>query len=145
MSCLRQLPLVASIVLSCALPQSVAAQNTGIVASATILARPLSVAGLAWTAVPGELRISVDGCGSGALTVDAQSATGTTRVTRLVLASTADCRRRNVALQLPVGTASGPQPYLVTLEHADVRTAPGFVQFSVIASSRPTARTTLAY
>ena len=145
MSCLRQLPLAASIVLSGALPHCLVAQHAGIIASATILARPLTVAGLAWTAVPGELRISVDGCGSGALTVDAQTAIGTTRVTRVVVASTDECRQRTVALQLPVDALSGQQPYLVTLEHADVRTAPGFVQFRVFASTQPTGRTTLVY
>lgn len=139
------LPLcvVSCIVLAVALPAAARAQNTTIPVSATVQPRPLMLVDAALTAVPGELRVRVDGCGSGALSVDVRTADATRRTSRAVLGSTSICTTRTVLVRLPT-TVTGAQAFVVTLEQSQSLISPAFAQFVVPASSVAT-RPSVAY
>jgi hypothetical protein len=109
------------------LPGVALGQNAGIVATATVQPRPLTLRGVALTAVPGELRVRLDGCGSGALAVDVRTVTGTRQTSRAILAATPQCSTRDVTLQLPTNVA-GAQAWVVTLQQSDALISPSFAQ-----------------
>lgn len=138
--------LVALTLLTVATPRLTQAQNSAgsVAISATVMARPLTLLAMAWTPVPGELRIQLDGCGSGALTVDARSAGTSTRTSRLPLDATTGCGSRSVTVQLPLGI-QGAQEYVVTLQQSDALLSPAFAQFTLPASAVAGARTTVGY
>lgn len=139
------LPLcaVSCIVLAVATPAAARAQNATIPVSATVLPRPLMLVDAALTAVPGELRVRVDGCGSGALSVDVRTAESTRRSSRAVLESTSICSMRTVTLQLPMAV-TGAQAFVVTLEQSQSLISPAFAQFVLPATSVAT-RASVAY
>ena len=145
MPCLRRLLPAVSALLIVAMPFAARAQSasSSVVATATVLARPLTLLAMSWTAVPGELRIQLDGCGTGAITVDARTAGATTRTSRLSLDASRSCSTRSVAVQLPRGILGAPQ-YVVTLQQSDALLSPAFAQFTVPASPI-TARTSVTY
>lgn len=138
--------LVASVLLPVATPRVTQAQNSAgsIAISATVMARPLTLLAMAWTAVPGELRIQLDGCGSGALTVDARTAGSSTRTSQQPLDATTGCGTRSVTVHLPLGI-QGAQEYIVTLQQADALLSPAFAQFTLPASAVAGARTTVGF
>ena len=146
MCSLRRLLPAATTLLVVATPRPAQAQSAvgSVVASATVLARPLTLLAMSWTAVPGELRIQLDGCGSGALTVDTHSASSTTRSSRHTLDSTLDCGSRAVSVQLP-RSIEGALEYIVTLQQSDALLSPAFAQFTLAASTVTGARKTLGY
>lgn len=139
------LPLcaVSCIVLAVATPAAARAQNATIPVNATVLPRPLMLVDAALTAVPGELRVRVDGCGSGALSVDVRTAESTRRSSRAVLESTSICSMRTVTLQLPMAV-TGAQAFVVTLEQSQSLISPAFAQFVLPATSVAT-RASVAY
>ena len=141
----RLLPATAALLLV-AVPRATQAQSASstVMASATVLARPLTLLAMAWTAVPGELRIQLDGCGSGALTVDAHSASTTTRTSRLALDATTGCGMRAVTVQLP-RSIQGAQEYVVTLQQSDALLSPAFAQFTLPASAVRATRASVGY
>ncbi len=110
------------------------AQNGSIQATATVLGRPLSLLDVSRTAVPGELRMRIDGCGAGAITVDSRDAGGALRRnTRLALPASAGCGVRSVAVQLSVPT-NATEAFLVSLEQSSGMVSPSFAQFVVPAA-----------
>jgi hypothetical protein len=143
---LRRLLPAATTLLVVAAPRPAQAQSGvgTVVASATVLARPLTLLAMSWTAVPGELRIQLDGCGSGALTVDTHSASATTRTSRLTFDATPGCGSRAVSVQLP-RSSDGALEYVVTLQQTDALLSPAFAQFTLAASTVTGARKTLGY
>lgn len=126
-----------------AVPAAAQGQNASIAATATVQARPLTLLGAALTSVRGELRVRVDGCGSGALAVDVRTGDGTLRASRSVVHGTSACATREVTLQLPTD-APGALAYIVTLEQSHALMSPAFAQF-VVPLSALGPRTTLAY
>lgn len=128
-----RVPMLFSAALSVLLPATARAQNAAVAATATVQPLSLAVVNVARTAVPGELLVRVAGCGAGAVTVDARTATGMIRRTRLPLPATATCTTRDVRVQLsePATTAF---EYLVSLEQSDKLPSPSFSQFVVPAS-----------
>jgi hypothetical protein len=133
MPALSQRPLLLSALIAAVLPVAAGAQNSSITVSASVQPRPLTLIDASLTANPGELRIHVDGCGSGALTVDVRSATGAQRASRAALDATATCMRRSVLLKLPAGIA-GVEAFVVTLVQSQSLLSPAFAQFVVPAS-----------
>jgi hypothetical protein len=127
-----RVPMLFSAALLAWLPATARAQNASVAATATVQPLSLAVVDVARTAVPGELLVRVAGCGAGAVTVDARTATGMIRRTRLPLTATATCMPRDVRLQLaePATTAI---EYLVGLEQSDRLPSPSFSQFVVPA------------
>ncbi len=137
------LPL-ASAALCALLPATAQAQNSSVTASATVLPRPLVLVGVARTSVPGELRIRIDGCGNGALTVDSRKVNTTLRTARVVLAATGVCGARDVTLQLTAG--ANTLDFLVSLEQSDALVSPSFAQIVIPAAQAfAGARSTLGY
>ena len=126
-----------------AVPAAAQGQNASIAATATVQARPLTLLGAALTSVRGELRVRVDGCGSGALAVDVRTGDGTHRASRSVVHGTSACATREVTLQLPTD-APGALAYIVTLEQSHALMSPAFAQF-VVPLSALGPRTTLGY
>lgn len=126
-----------------AVPAAAQGQNASIAATATVQARPLTLLGAALTSVRGELRVRVDGCGSGALAVDVRTGEATHRASRAVVHSTSACTTREVTLQLPTDVP-GALAYVVTLEQSHALMSPAFAQF-VVPLSALGPRTTLAY
>ncbi len=139
------LPLcvVSWIVLAVATPAPAYAQNATIPVSATVLPRPLMLVDAALTAVPGELRVRIEGCGSGALSVDVRTAESTRRASRAVLESTNICTTRTVLVQLPTAV-TGAQDFVVTLEQSQSLISPAFAQF-VIPAGTVATRDSIAY
>ena len=135
--------LVMGAVIAIAVPGTARAQNASIGVRATVQARPLSVMDAVRTSVPGELVVRVEGCGSGALAVDARTAARTIRTSRVVLDAGAGCGARHVLLHLPTQTR-GVLAYVVTLEQSDALMSPSFAQF-VLPAAGAGPRTTLAY
>lgn len=137
-------PCIAScFVLAVATPEETRAQNASIMVSATVQPRPLMLIDAGWTAVPGELRVRVDGCGPGALSVDLRTAASVRRMSRSVLESTNGCAMRTVMLQLPTASA-GALDFVVTLEQSQSLLSPAFAQFVVPAGTLVT-RSVVAY
>ena len=134
---------VSCLLLTMAMPEATHAQNASITVSATVQPRPLMVVDAALTAVPGELRVRVDGCGSGALSVDVRTAESTHRSARAVLERTSVCDTRTVMLQLPTAV-TGAQAFVVTLEQSQSLISPAFAQF-VVPASLVSTRTSVAY
>ncbi len=131
----RRFPIAAACFLAgVLLPATGRAQNSTIVATATVVASPLSVSSVSRTAVPGELSLAIDGCGSGAVTVDARGDLGSARTNRILIPRSPSCSRRNVSVQLPLGDAS-VREFLVSLEQGDRLLSPSFAQFVVPAST----------
>ncbi len=130
----RRSPLAACIIAGVLLPATGWAQNSAVVATATVVASPLAVASVSRTAVPGELSVAIDGCGSGAVTVDSRGDTGTARSARIPVPRSPGCARRNVSVQLPLGD-TGVREFLVSLEQGDSLLSPSFAQFVVPAST----------
>lgn len=129
----------------CTLPLATAqAQSSSIMTSATVLPRPLVLVGVSRTAVPGELRVRIDGCGNGALTVDTRSASTTLRTSRVQLSAHDTCGARDVTVQLTA--AANTLDFLVSLEQSDTLVSPSFAQI-VIPAARAIAgaRSTLGY
>ena len=120
----------------------VQAQNASIAATATVLARPLTMYGAMRSSIAGELLVRLDGCGTGAITIDAQSGTGTRRASRMVLDTRSGCHARTVSLPLPAGR--GAVSYLVTLEQTNALISPVFAQV-VVPAAGVGPRTSLAY
>jgi hypothetical protein len=126
--------LVASAALCLLLPATAAAQQSTIVATATVRARPLSLLDVSRTALPGELRVRIAGCGAGALTVDARSLGGALlRTARLTIAASTECGTRSLTVLLP-NPASSASEFLVSLEQSDAMLSPSFSQFVVPAA-----------
>jgi hypothetical protein len=123
-------------------PTAAIAQSGSIIATATVLPRPLSILEISRTAIPGEFRVRIDGCAHGALTVDARSATASVRTARHVIEAGGNCGVRTVAIRL-TAAAQGTIDYLVSLEQSDAWQAPSFAQF--IVSAREASRSSLAY
>lgn len=138
--------LVASTLLIVAAPRAMRAQSNtaGVMASAVVLSRPLSLRTMAWTGVPGELRIQLDGCGSGALTVDARAGASLTRFSRLPLDASGGCGPRAVTVHLPLRTPDAEE-YIVTLQHFDALHSAAFAQFALPATAVTRTRTTVGY
>lgn len=130
-------------VLTIAMPEATHAQDASIAVSATVQPRPLLLIDVAWTAVPGELRVRVDGCGPGALSVDLRTAESVRRTSRSVLESTSLCAMRTVLLQLP-SAVSGALEFVVTLEQTQSLISPAFTQF-VVPASTVSGRSAVAY
>lgn len=125
------------------MPAAAHAQNATISVSATVQPRPLMLVDAALTAVPGELRVRVDGCGSGALSVDVRTAESTRRASRAVLESSSICTTRTVMLQLPTAV-TGAKAFVVTLEQSQSLISPAFAQF-VLPATSVAARASVAY
>ncbi len=123
-------------------PVAASAQSGTIVATATVLSRPLSIRDASRTAVPGELRVRVEGCTRGALTVDARTATGSIRTATHLIDGGGHCGLRTIAVQL-TAAVPGTLEYLVSLEQTDALQAPSFAQF--VVSLRDAGRSALAY
>ena len=130
-------------VLTIAMPEATHAQDASIAVTATVQPRPLLLIDVAWTAVPGELRVRVDGCGPGALSVDLRTAESVRRTSRSVLESTSLCAMRTVLLQLP-SAVSGALDFVVTLEQTQSLISPAFTQF-VVPASTVSSRSVVAY
>jgi hypothetical protein len=127
--------LVASAALCLLLPGTAAAQQSTIVASATVRARPLSLLDVSRTTLPGELRVRIAGCGTGALTVDARGLRGALlRTARHTITASAACGTRSHTVQLP-DPASSATEFLVSLEQSDAMLSPSFSQFVVPAAA----------
>ena len=140
-----RVPLLSGAIALLWLPTAARAQNGSTAVTARVQALPLSVVDVTRTAVPGELVVRVAGCGAGAMTVDARTASGTIRTARLPLPATGGCTTRDVRIHLsePSTTAS---EFLVSLEQSDRLLAPSFSQFVVPASvARHGSRSSLAY
>jgi hypothetical protein len=128
--------------IAAAAPCTARAQSGTIMATATVLPRPLSIRDVARSAVPGELHIRIEGCARGAVTVDARNATTTTRTARYVIESGGPCGLRTLTVHLsaPVG---GVVEYLVSLEQLEAVNSPSFSQF--VVSARDVGRSALGY
>lgn len=122
------------------------AQNGSILASARVLPRPLSLMDVARSAVPGELQLRIEGCGSGAVTVDSRLSGGTVRRDlRLALPATSACGPRTVAVRL-VPPSAAVTDFVVSLEQSDAMLSPSFAQFVVPATRvASNLRSTLGY
>ncbi|MDZ7631887.1 MAG: hypothetical protein U5K74_11235 [Gemmatimonadaceae bacterium] len=129
------------------MPAVAAAQNGSIVASATVRPRPLTLLGVARTATPGELRLRIDGCGSGSISVDSRMAGGATvRTVQVPLTAASGCGERSVTLSLAQHGGVGPGTFVVSLAQADAMLSPSFAQFVVPAASLESGpRTNLGY
>jgi hypothetical protein len=126
-------------------PAIAQAQAGSIIATARVLPRPLSLVDASRTAVPGELRVRVDGCASGALTVDARGDRSVVRTARVVLEASTGCAIRTLSIQLTRAPAD-TRDFLVSLEQSDAMLSPSFAQFIVPASAAlGTTRAALAY
>ncbi len=123
-------------------PATASAQSGSISVSATVLPRPLSIVDVSRTAIPGELRVRIDGCARGVLTVNARSATASVRTARHEIGAGGSCGMRTVAIQL-TAASPGTIDYLVSLEQTDALLAPSFAQF--IVSARDAGRGALAF
>ena len=140
----RRTTLVAlSAAVAAVLPSSLTAQNGSIAMTATVRARPLTLLNAALTPVPGQLLVRFDGCGNGAIAVDARTATALRRTSRVVLGASANCEPRTVALQLP-SDGAGTVSWIVTLEQSDTLLSPAFAQF-VVSATPAGARTAIGY
>ncbi len=144
MPCLRRLLPVAAALLAAGAPRATQAQSASgsAMASATVLVRPLTMLALSWTAA-GELRIQLDGCGTGAITVDARLAGATTRAARLPVEAGTECGLRVVIVPLPQRGLDA-QEYIVTLQQSDGLLSPAFAQVTLPASA-VAVRASLAY
>jgi hypothetical protein len=115
---------------------ALAAQSASgeILVSAQVSARPLSIVGVSRTALPGTLLVTVAGCGTGTLSVDAQAPTQARRTATVRLEVTDACAPRPVLLTL---AADRPDvaSYLITLEQSTAMLSPAFTQFVVPASA----------
>lgn len=120
--------------LGSSLPLTARAQEASIFVTATVQARPLTLVDAALTAVPGELRVRFDGCGSGALTMDVRTTEGTQRRSRAVIEPSTTCTARSVVLRLPANL-TGAGAVVVTLEQSQAMISPAFAQFVVPASA----------
>lgn len=141
----RRTRMLVSAAVCMMVPAIAQAQAGSIIATARVLPRPLSLVDASRTAVPGELRVRVDGCASGALTVDARGARAVVRTTRVVLDASSGCGIRTLSIQLATAPAD-TREYLVSLEQSDAMLSPSFAQFIVPASATlGTARSSLAY
>lgn len=127
-------------VIAITVPGLTQAQNASISVGATVRARPLTLLAAARTSAPDELAVRLDGCGRGAIAVDARTATATKRTSRNVLDASTDCAARTVTLHLPTGA----REYVVTLEQSDALISPAFAQFVVLAAVAG-SRATVAY
>lgn len=140
-----RLPVLYSAVLLLWVPATARAQNGVIAATATVQALPLSLIGVTRTTVPGELRLRIQGCGAGAITVDARTAAGTVRTLRLPLLATNACAPRDITIQLSEASGTTSE-YLVSVDQSNSLLSPSFAQFVVPASlTRHASKTTLGY
>lgn len=145
MPSLRQTRWLVSAALCAMVPALAHAQDAVITATARVLPRPLSLVDVSRTAVPGELRVRVDGCASGALTVDTRRDHVVVRTARVVLDASAGCGIRTLSVQLAAATLD-TRDYLVSLEQSDAMLSPSFAQVTVPAHSTPGAtRTSVGY
>jgi hypothetical protein len=127
------------------LPKGSGAQQGAVTVTATVQPLPLSLVDVRSTALPGELRVRVVGCGEGALTVDAITTAGPIRTDRVTVPASGNCSARDVSIQL-AGTTSDVADYLVSLDHSNRLLAPSFSQFVVSASVvRQKPRSSVAY
>ena len=127
-------------VIAITVPGLTQAQNASISIGATVRARPLTLLAAARTSAPDELAVRLDGCGRGAIAVDARTATATKRTSRIVLDANTDCAARTVTLHLPIGTRDALD-YVITLQQSEALISPAFAQFVVpaaVAGSRAT-------
>jgi hypothetical protein len=139
----RRSLLVPCLLFGMAAPRTVLAQNASVMATATVLARPLTILGLALTAVPGELQVRLDGCGTGALTVDARTQGDPVRTSRAAVTATPACGPRTQMVNLPIALTTAVE-YIVTLEQSNALLSPSFSQVT-LAARATSPRTTLAY
>jgi hypothetical protein len=139
----RRSLLVPCLLLGMMAPRTVLAQNASVMATATVLARPLTILGLALTAVPGELQVRLDGCGTGALTVDARLQGDPVRTSRTTVSATPACGPRSQVVALPIALTTAVE-YIVTLEQSNALLSPSFSQVT-LAARATTPRTTLGY
>lgn len=140
-----RVPLLSSAVVLLWSPPRAHAQNGSVGVTAMVQALPLAVVAVERTAVPGQLLVRVAGCGAGAITVDARTASGTIRTARLPLPATGGCQTRDVTIQLSEPSMAASE-FLVSLDQSDKLLAPSFSQFVVPASVvRHGSRSSLAY
>jgi len=140
-----RVPMLSSAVVLLWLPTTALAQNGSVAVTAMVQSLPLSVVDVTRTAVPGELLVRVAGCGAGAMTVDARTASGTIRTARLALPATGACPTRDIRVQLSEPSMTAIE-FLVSLDQSDRLLAPSFSQFVVPASvARHGSRSSLAY
>jgi hypothetical protein len=123
-------------------PAVSAAQNSSIAVTATVLPRPLTLQGATRSGAPGELLVQLDGCGVGAITIDARNATTTRRASRKVLDASTGCTARTVTVKLPADADA--VSYVVTLERSDAVISPVFAQI-VIPAAAAGPRASVAY
>lgn len=146
MPSLRVAVVTAGAVVCLLSPVRAVAQNGSILATASVLARPLSLVDVSRTAVPGELLLRIEGCGSGAITVDSRDVGGASRRTaRLTLRAADGCGVRSVAVQLAL-PSTATEAFLFSLEQSHALLSPSFAQFVVPAAVAMTgSRSTLGY
>lgn len=133
---LRSLRVTTLLLASVAVPCAAQAQHGAIVASATVIARGLTLRTVTAHADPALLRLRVDGCGAGVISIDARHADGqVTRVSRVQVDASPGCTERDVMLPLLRRDDQGVAFFDVTLSQTNALVSPAFQQFVVAAAA----------
>ena len=112
------------------------AQDGSVAATATVIGRPLTLSTVTATASPALLRVRLDGCGSGAISVEARGADGqAARLSRVQVEASATCAARDILLPLLRGADAGVTQFEVSLSHSNVLVSPAFQQFVVTTAA----------
>lgn len=137
----RHLPgVLAAMLLPAVAPLTAGAQQGSIVTTATVVARPLMLRAVEHDVVPGRLRVTVDGCGTGALTVHARAIAGlAVRLTQQVITASARCERQEFLVTLTSEPTSGTESWDVALVQGDGLLAPAVSQFVISAAATRTS------
>lgn len=138
-----------ALALVCAMSSTVSAQQAAIITTATVQGRPLvlqSVSVVRGTQGP-RLRIRVDGCGAGTISVTTGTTTSAradagTRRDHALQPDTPGCAPRD--LLLDVLDDAGLQELVVTLRQDDRFGTPAFAQVRIAGAALRAARGTLA-
>ena len=122
--------------LTLGLPLGAHAQESSVVASATVVGRPLTIRQVAGTVSGLVLRVQLEGCGGGALTIDARhSDLRERRVANQTVTPGVDCRFRDFLLPLGADSADVTE-YVVSLSQPNALLAPAVSQIVVPVVAR---------
>ncbi|MES3034993.1 MAG: hypothetical protein V4813_13425 [Gemmatimonadota bacterium] len=144
---LRSAGAIAGLTLLCVAAARPASAQSTIVATATVVGRPLMLRGVTIVGEPATLRVMVDGCGRGALTVDGRSpVAGMTRVHRQLVPASPRCERRELLVTLPSALRGDEAAWEVALVQDDGLLAPSVSQIVLSAgATRAAARSSLLH
>lgn len=132
----RSIRAIGLLLVGIATPYVSHAQDGSVAATATVIGRPLMLRTVAATARPALLRVRLDGCGSGAIIVEARDADGqVARSSRVQVEASATCAARDILLPLLRGDDAGVTQFEVSLSHSNALVSPAFQQFVVTTAA----------